>query len=60
MFLNAVDKASGYQLVAPVDNKRPDIIVHAFMQLWVAPRRALRTTSSRTTAASSTPSSPRR
>jgi len=37
MFLNAVDKASGYQLVAPVDNKRPDIILHAFMQLWVIP-----------------------
>ena len=37
MFLNAVDKASGYQLVAPVDNKRPDIILHAFMQLWIIP-----------------------
>ena len=37
MFLNAVDKASGYQLFAPVDNKRPDIILHAFMQLWVVP-----------------------
>ena len=34
MFFNAVDKASGYQLVAPVDNKRPDIILHALMQLW--------------------------
>ena len=38
MFLSAVDKASGYQLVAPVDNKRPDIILRAFMQLWVIPR----------------------
>ena len=37
MFLTAVDKASGYQLVAPVDNKRPDIILHAFMQLWFVP-----------------------
>ena len=37
MFFNAVDKASSYQLVAPVDNKRPDIILHAFMQLWVVP-----------------------
>ena len=35
MFLNTVDKASGYQLVSPVDNKCPDIVLHAFMQLWV-------------------------
>ena len=34
---NAVGKASGYQLVAPVDNKRPDIVLHMFMQLWIIP-----------------------
>ena len=35
--LTPLTKASGYQLVAPVGNKRPDVVLHAFVQLWIVP-----------------------
>ena len=34
-FLNAVDKASGYQCVAPVSSKRPDEVFRVFNRVWV-------------------------
>ena len=36
-FLNCVDKASGYQLVAPVMSKRPDEVFRIFNTTWLIP-----------------------
>jgi hypothetical protein len=36
-FLNCVDKASGYQLVAPVIGKRPDEVFQVFNRTWLIP-----------------------
>ena len=36
-FLNVVDKASGYQLVAPIRSKRPDEIMRVLSRTWLIP-----------------------
>ena len=36
-FLNAVDQASGYQAVAPVNSKRPDDVLRVFTRVWLTP-----------------------
>ena len=36
-FLNVVDKASGYQIVAPVKSKRPDEVLRVFLTSWLIP-----------------------
>ena len=36
-FVNCVDKATGYQLVAPVESKRPDEVFRDFKRTWLIP-----------------------
>ena len=36
-FVNAVDKATGYQVVAPVSSKRPDKVLSVFTRVWLTP-----------------------
>ena len=36
-FLNAVDKATGYQIVAPVKSKRPDEVLRVSLKPWLIP-----------------------